>query len=155
MKQHLSLAHNIIDDKQTDGVKIGNKSVKTDKFEEILVKEEPKEEILQNTPSMSQTMIVDDIPTVLQDPITKYRKPCTCAKSKCLKLYCECFANSEFCNGCNCKDCFNNPDHDETRQKAIRQCLERNPDAFQPKVTIFFSKIFLYIFPQLLKYRTG
>ena len=88
----------------------------------------------------------ENIPTVLQDPITKYRKPCTCAKSKCLKLYCECFANSEFCNECNCKDCFNNPDHDETRQKAIRQCLERNPDAFQPKVCndIFFKDFFVY-----------
>ena len=145
LKKHLSLAHNIMDDKQTDGVKIVDESEKTNKSEEIMVKEEPREEILQNTPSMSQTMIVDDIATVLQDPITKYRKPCTCTKSKCLKLYCECFANSEFCNGCNCKGCFNNPDYDETRQKAIRQCLERNPDAFQPKVTIFFSKNFLYI----------
>ena len=171
LKKHLSFAHNIIDDRQTDdGVIIDDKSEKTNNFEEIMVKEEPREEILQNTPSMSQAMIVkdfesesdvikqepldfetsenmsnhcieniNDIPTVLQDPITKYRKPCTCAKSKCLKLYCECFANSEFCNGCNCKDCFNNPENDETRQKAITQCLERNPDAFQPKVTIFFS----------------
>ncbi|KAK8373216.1 hypothetical protein O3P69_015544 [Scylla paramamosain] len=28
------------------------------------------------------------------------RKPCNCKKSQCLKLYCDCFANGEFCNNC-------------------------------------------------------
>ncbi len=36
-------------------------------------------------------------------------KSCNCEKSKCLKLYCECFAKNLFCgNSCNCKDCHNN-----------------------------------------------
>lgn len=36
-------------------------------------------------------------------------KPCNCEKSKCLKLYCECFAHSKICTKfCNCRDCHNN-----------------------------------------------
>uniref|UniRef100_A0A1B6L2K0 CRC domain-containing protein n=2 Tax=Graphocephala atropunctata TaxID=36148 RepID=A0A1B6L2K0_9HEMI len=62
------------------------------------------------------------------------RKPCNCTKSQCLKLYCDCFANGEFCFQCNCNSCFNNLDHEEERQRAIKACLERNPNAFRPKI---------------------
>ncbi|XP_063855114.1 protein lin-54 homolog [Scylla paramamosain] len=62
------------------------------------------------------------------------RKPCNCTKSQCLKLYCDCFANGEFCNNCNCANCFNNLNHKEDRQKAIKTCLDRNPQAFRPKI---------------------
>lgn len=64
----------------------------------------------------------------------KPRKPCNCTKSQCLKLYCDCFANGEFCYQCNCNCCFNNLEHEEDRQRAIRSCLERNPNAFRPKI---------------------
>ncbi|XP_026321238.1 protein lin-54 homolog isoform X2 [Hyposmocoma kahamanoa] len=62
------------------------------------------------------------------------RKACNCTKSQCLKLYCDCFANGEFCNGCNCTNCHNNLENEELRQKAIRGCLDRNPNAFRPKI---------------------
>ena len=65
------------------------------------------------------------------------RKPCNCTKSQCLKLYCDCFANGEFCFNCNCNNCFNNLQHEEERQKQIKQCLDRNPNAFKPKVQLF------------------
>lgn len=39
------------------------------------------------------------------------RSPCNCKKSKCLKLYCECFAAELFCDGCNCTDCQNTEDY--------------------------------------------
>ena len=48
--------------------------------------------------------------------------------------YCDCFANGEFCNNCNCNNCFNNLAHEKQRQKSIKQCLDRNPSAFKPKV---------------------
>ncbi|CAB3409990.1 unnamed protein product [Caenorhabditis bovis] len=64
------------------------------------------------------------------------RKPCNCTKSQCLKLYCDCFANGEFCKDCNCKDCHNNINFDSARTKAIRQSLERNPNAFKPKIGV-------------------
>ncbi|XP_017147254.1 protein lin-54 homolog isoform X3 [Drosophila miranda] len=63
------------------------------------------------------------------------RKHCNCSKSQCLKLYCDCFANGEFCQDCTCKDCFNNLDYEVERERAIRSCLDRNPSAFKPKIT--------------------
>lgn len=62
------------------------------------------------------------------------RKPCNCTKSQCLKLYCDCFANGEFCFNCNCNNCLNNLQNEEERQKSIKQCLDRNPNAFKPKI---------------------
>lgn len=69
------------------------------------------------------------------------KKPCNCTKSMCLKLYCDCFANGEFCRDCNCKDCHNNMEYEAERSRAIKQSLERNPQAFQPKIGKFHSKI--------------
>ncbi|KTG35012.1 hypothetical protein cypCar_00019623 [Cyprinus carpio] len=51
-----------------------------------------------------------------------------------LNGYCDCFANGEFCNNCNCVNCFNNLDHESERLKAIKACLDRNPVAFKPKI---------------------
>uniref|UniRef100_H3AHP0 Lin-54 DREAM MuvB core complex component n=2 Tax=Latimeria chalumnae TaxID=7897 RepID=H3AHP0_LATCH len=54
------------------------------------------------------------------DSAPRPRKPCNCTKSLCLKLYCDCFANGEFCNNCNCTNCFNNLEHETERLKAIK-----------------------------------
>ncbi|RDD47295.1 Protein lin-54-like protein [Trichoplax sp. H2] len=69
-----------------------------------------------------------------QDQKNYQRKPCNCSKSLCLKLYCECFANGEFCKNCNCTNCHNNIEHENERSRAIKACLERNPHAFRPKI---------------------
>ena len=37
---------------------------------------------------------------------------CNCKKSKCLKLYCECFSNLRYCESCNCMDCNNTKNHE-------------------------------------------
>ncbi|KAM6976172.1 protein lin-54 homolog [Tautogolabrus adspersus] len=68
------------------------------------------------------------------DSTSRQRKPCNCTKSQCLKLYCDCFANGEFCSNCNCNNCFNNLEHETERLKAIKTCLDRNPEAFKPKI---------------------
>lgn len=73
-------------------------------------------------------------PVLLEPNGIRPRKPCNCTKSQCLKLYCDCFANGEFCHQCNCNCCFNNLEHEEDRQRAIKSCLERNPNAFRPKI---------------------
>ncbi|XP_043922221.1 protein lin-54 homolog [Protopterus annectens] len=65
---------------------------------------------------------------------SKSKKPCNCTKSQCLKLYCDCFATGEFCSNCNCNNCYNNVLHETERLKAIKACLDRNPEAFQPKI---------------------
>ncbi|RLN55890.1 hypothetical protein BBJ28_00019823, partial [Nothophytophthora sp. Chile5] len=63
------------------------------------------------------------------------KAPCNCKKSKCLKLYCECFASGGYCDeSCNCLDCANTPATEEVRQQAIAARLEKNPNAFKPKI---------------------
>lgn len=62
------------------------------------------------------------------------RKQCNCKNSKCLKLYCECFASGRYCDGCNCNNCFNNRQHEDKRQAAVESILDRNPNAFRPKI---------------------
>uniref|UniRef100_A0A8C9JQG4 Testis expressed metallothionein like protein n=1 Tax=Panthera tigris altaica TaxID=74533 RepID=A0A8C9JQG4_PANTA len=48
--------------------------------------------------------------------------------------YCDCFASGDFCHDCNCNNCCNNLRHEVQRFKAIKACLDRNPEAFQPKI---------------------
>ncbi|CAH8363174.1 unnamed protein product [Eruca vesicaria subsp. sativa] len=62
------------------------------------------------------------------------QKHCNCKASRCLKLYCECFASGLYCNGCNCLQCHNNLENESARQEAITGTLERNPNAFKPKI---------------------
>ena len=95
---------------------------------------------IEPLPMVSPTMdnmrnsITEKPPDIFETTGVKPRKPCNCTKSQCLKLYCECFANGEFCNNCNCNNCNNNLEHEDVRQRSIKQCLERNPNAFRPKV---------------------
>lgn len=48
--------------------------------------------------------------------------------------YCECFSAGVYCDGCNCMNCQNNEENEPTRKFAVRAILERNPDAFRPKI---------------------
>jgi Tesmin/TSO1-like CXC domain, cysteine-rich domain len=59
---------------------------------------------------------------------------CNCKKSRCLKLYCECFAARLYCDGCNCKDCHNTPEYEPEREKAVSQALSKNRAAFDPRI---------------------
>ena len=59
---------------------------------------------------------------------------CTCKKTKCLKLYCQCFAAKIYCGvNCRCTVCQNIESHEKERQAAIRIILSRNPQAFDTK----------------------
>ncbi len=62
---------------------------------------------------------------------------CNCKKSKCLKLYCDCFAVLNYCdpNTCNCVQCHNVAEHEDTRTEAIRITKERNNLAFKTKIS--------------------
>ncbi|CAI2371741.1 unnamed protein product [Moneuplotes crassus] len=59
---------------------------------------------------------------------------CNCKNSRCLKLYCECFKAGVYCGMCNCINCENNLQHEEKRAAAISATIERNPNAFRPKI---------------------
>nr|XP_010914918.1 CRC domain-containing protein TSO1 isoform X1 [Elaeis guineensis] len=64
-------------------------------------------------------------------------KRCNCKRSKCLKLYCDCFAGGTFCTeACACQECFNRPEHEDTVRETRQQIESRNPLAFAPKVVL-------------------
>jgi len=66
------------------------------------------------------------------------RSPCNCKRSKCLKLYCECFAAERYCVGCNCLDCNNTPAFESIRAEAIKATRAKNPNAFKPRFSSKF-----------------
>ena len=50
--------------------------------------------------------IIPNMFLINKNPI--FNHSCTCTKTKCLKKYCECLSNNQFCNmSCNCLDCHN------------------------------------------------
>jgi len=63
-------------------------------------------------------------------------KACRCKKSKCIQQYCDCFREGEYCKGCDCVDCHNDPQHQDERQGAIDRIRSTNPTAFKKKVKV-------------------
>lgn len=50
---------------------------------------------------------------------------CNCKKSRCVKLYCECFAARRLCHNCNCRDCLNTEEYGAERIKAIEHVQKK------------------------------
>lgn len=75
--------------------------------------------------------------TDIQQPQTSnpgQTSKCTCANSRCLKLYCACFANGETCGPqCQCRSCYNNESSADIRKAIIEETLMKNPNAFKSK----------------------
>ncbi|KAL2318093.1 hypothetical protein Fmac_031969 [Flemingia macrophylla] len=62
-------------------------------------------------------------------------KRCNCKKTKCLKLYCDCFALGIYCTDpCACQGCLNRPEYAETVSETKQQIEARNSNAFAPKI---------------------
>ena len=74
---------------------------------------------------------------------SKKDKPCcSCTKTKCIKKYCECFANNKYCLDCHCQNCMNklielNPllsnnsnnsilEYESEKDKTICTCTKSN-----------------------------
>ncbi|XP_073129553.1 protein tesmin/TSO1-like CXC 5 isoform X2 [Henckelia pumila] len=72
----------------------------------------------------------------MKDCAPKKRKHCNCKNSRCLKMYCECFTSGIYCDGCSCMSCQNKIECDANRKASIEAILERNPNAFMPKIAI-------------------
>jgi hypothetical protein len=68
------------------------------------------------------------LPAAAHVPLTICRVPHVSRRSRnsrCLKLYCECFASGRYCFACNCQGCHNNPENDDKRKVAIQATLDR------------------------------
>jgi len=89
---------------------------------------------------LSSMMMNTNTPTAefLDMGISTDRGPltCNCKKSRCLKLYCECFHALKFCQNCKCYDCENRPGNDNVRNSVIATIKERDPHAFESKVRL-------------------
>lgn len=61
------------------------------------------------------TSVVSTLPTPVDEEFMRRLderkvKLCNCKKSRCLKQYCDCFREKEFCSArCNCTGCLNHP----------------------------------------------
>ena len=75
-------------------------------------------------------------PSALTLTLSANKTPgCTCKKSKCLKLYCQCFAASALCDAdiCKCESCKNEVSREKDIKRARSNVLYRNPRAFEGK----------------------
>lgn len=59
---------------------------------------------------------------------------CTCKKSRCLKLYCQCFADKKFCQNCKCQNCLNTSQNINQIEKTRKLIISKQPDAFESKI---------------------
>ncbi|CAI9099803.1 OLC1v1036679C1 [Oldenlandia corymbosa var. corymbosa] len=53
--------------------------------------------------------------------------------------YCECYAYGSYCDGCSCENCYNNVENEGARREAVKITLERNPNAFTPRISSSFG----------------
>ncbi|CAA6671611.1 unnamed protein product [Spirodela intermedia] len=80
----------------------------------------------------SQSDSLPNISSIAGVNETPKLKQCRCKISKCLKLYCECFATGVYCDRCKCKNCFNNVENKAARDEAVEAILERSPGILRP-----------------------
>jgi hypothetical protein len=82
---------------------------------------------------MSSVMVKNEDKENVGKPVKSFeeaRPKCNCKKSKCLKLYCECFANGLLCVDCSCNNCHNVEKYNDERTEIIEQIKTRNPEVF-------------------------
>lgn len=61
---------------------------------------------------------------------------CNCRQSRCMKMYCECFASGKYCtSNCKCVDCTNYVTNEATLRRSRISISKRNPNAFVHKVS--------------------
>ena len=99
---------------------------------------------LNTLPSLSNFTIIAEEARAEENLIKEEIKepelvPCGCSRTKCLKLYCECFSNNRYCINCNCKNCKNKPEFEEMRNKVKLTTMERNPVAFRDEISITYK----------------
>ena len=86
---------------------------------------QPPEDFDELELSLELKMDKEAPPGINSAATIKRKKGCTCKKTKCLKMYCECFSLGKVCTqDCNCLGCQNCKEHSDALLKA--QELARN-----------------------------
>ena len=95
----------------------------------------------QNKPSSDIQVAKVDLSLLQRKPMPTPSK-CNCSKSKCLKLYCECFAKGDHCTPeCNCNNCCNLEGNEDLIEASKADILKRDPDAFRKKLEVNSDKL--------------
>lgn len=80
---------------------------------------------------------------ILSQLTTPTNQQCNCKQSKCLQLYCDCFRQGKLCGvECGCTDCGNHESNEDTRFKVMIKLMNRNKEAFTPKINETKSRHF-------------
>jgi hypothetical protein len=96
----------------------------------VSVKQPPRSSKRKSIPVVDKDEESDD-----EQSRNKRIRGCNCKKSKCLKLYCDCFASKAYCTpSCNCQNCINDAEHTADVAAAQQLALDRNSAAFKPKL---------------------
>lgn len=64
------------------------------------------------------------------DPLTEVNC-CSCKKSHCVKMYCECFKFGKLCYNCTCLNCLNRQNFQGLRQHSIQFIKNKSNHAFK------------------------
>ena len=126
--------------KQDDKLKIEHKNYKFSKYIEKNKKNEnkPKKIDKRNAYKPNNILFYISKPVekkILPLPEERTKTKCFCQATKCIKLYCECFNSGKYCIGCDCVDCFNIPEYDDIRSKAIDHLEKKNKVSDISKLT--------------------
>lgn len=88
-----------------------------------------------NFSSFSAFSLLADSETKKAESLEKIKTVCGCSKTKCLKLYCECFTEGKYCQDCDCRNCHNTSEYKEERDSIMERTKLKNPGAFRKDIS--------------------
>ena len=96
---------------------------------EVTAEPDPLEKTLQETSNWMSPHFQLSIEATISEKTNGI--VCTCSNSRCIRLYCQCFAAGRLCGKlCTCSNCLNTSTAGPERMSAIIKVLDTKADAF-------------------------